>query len=33
VSEWTAVLERDPSRDDARMYLRMVREGDDPNAA
>ena len=23
-SEWNAVLERDPSRDDARMYLRMV---------
>jgi len=25
VAEWEAVLERDPSRDDARMYLRMVR--------
>lgn len=25
VAEWNAVLERDPSRDDARMYLRLVR--------
>ncbi len=25
VAEWDAVLERDPGRDDARMYLRMVR--------
>ena len=25
IAEWDAVLERDPSRDDARMYLRLVR--------
>jgi len=25
VAEWDAVLQRDPSRDDARMYLRLVR--------
>ncbi len=25
IAEWNAVLERDPSRDEARMYLRLVR--------
>jgi tetratricopeptide (TPR) repeat protein len=28
VAEWESVLERDPSRDDARMYLRMVQSGE-----
>jgi tetratricopeptide (TPR) repeat protein len=27
IEEWQAVLERDPSRDDARTYIRMVRAG------
>lgn len=30
VREWNAVLERDPSRDDARMYLRLVRHDAPP---
>ncbi len=29
LEEWESVLERDPSREDARMYLRMVQAGDD----
>ena len=28
VAEWESVLEQDPSRDDARMYLRMVQSGE-----
>jgi tetratricopeptide (TPR) repeat protein len=28
VAEWESVLEQDPSRDDARMYLRMVQAGE-----
>jgi tetratricopeptide (TPR) repeat protein len=30
LSEWESVLERDPSRDDARMYIRMVQAGEAP---
>jgi tetratricopeptide (TPR) repeat protein len=29
LAEWESVLQQDPSREDARMYLRMVKSGDD----
>jgi len=30
VEQWRAVLERDPARDDARTYIRMVRAAGTP---